>query len=154
MRKNFLLVVTTYLFLNTSAQTYWQPSQVLKMKNISSLSVSPDGSKIAYAVREALMTDDASEYINTIYVAGADGKNTVQLTRNAKNNTTPKWSPDGKWIAFLSNRDGKNNIYLIAVAGGESEKITDVKTADRNFQWSPDDRAIAFTVSDAPSDAV
>ena len=152
MLKNFFLIITICITTVLSAQTYWQPSQVLKMKNISSLSISPDGNKIVYAVREAIMTDEASEYINTIYLANADGSNTVQLTRNTKNNTNPKWSPDGKWIAFTSNREGKNNLYMIAVAGGESEKITDVKTAINDFNFSPDGSMIAFTVTDAPSD--
>ena len=68
MLKNFFLIITICITTVLSAQTYWQPSQVLKMKNISSLSISPDGNKIVYAVREAIMTDEASEYINTIYM--------------------------------------------------------------------------------------
>lgn len=153
MQKIFLFIITICITVTLSAQTYWQPSQVLKIKNISSLNVSPDGSKIAYAVREALMNDEASEYINTIYVANADGSNTVQITRNTKNNTNPKWSADGKWICFVSNRDGKSNLYRIAVAGGESEKITDVKTGINDFNWSADGSMIAYTTTDAPSDA-
>ncbi len=153
MRKTLLLLLAIYIVTQLSAQkTYWQPLQVMKMKNISSVSVSPDGNKVAYAVREAVMTDDRSEYVNQVYVANADGSNVVQLTRNDKNNTSPKWSPDGKWIAFNSNRDGKSNLYLIAVAGGESEKITDVKTGINDFNWSPDGTMIAFTLTDAPSD--
>lgn len=153
--KKLLLVLLTAASVCAVAQTktYWQPAQVMKMKNISSVSVSPDGSKVAYTVREAIMSDERSEYTNQVFLANADGSNVLQLTRNDKNNTLPKWSPDGKSLAFLSNRDAKNNIYVIPVAGGESEKITDVKTSVNDFHWSPDGTMIAYTTADAPSDA-
>jgi dipeptidyl aminopeptidase/acylaminoacyl peptidase len=153
--KKLVLFVLPLISVSVFAQpkTYWQPEQTLKMKNISSVSVAPGGNKVAYAVREAVMNDERSEYVNQIYVANADGSGQVQLTRNDKNNTTPKWSPDGKWIAFTSNRDGKSNLYLIEVAGGESEKLTDVKTGINDFHWSPNGAMIAYTITDAPSDA-
>ncbi|MFN2440025.1 MAG: TolB family protein, partial [Chitinophagaceae bacterium] len=53
------------------------------------------------------------------------------------------------WIAFTSNRDGKSNLYVIAIAGGESEKLTDVKTGVGDFEWRPDGKAIAYIVNDS-----
>lgn len=146
-----LLLVAPAVFAQT--KTYWSPEQCLQLKNITSVRVSPDGNKVLYTVREAIMTDDRSEYVNQVFMSNADGSNVIQLTRGDKNSANPKWSPDGAWIAYTSNRDSKNNLYILPLGGGEAEKVTDVKTGVGNFEWSPDGNAIAYTISDAPSDA-
>lgn len=145
-----LLFFALFLFpLLVTAQNNWSPEQCLKLKSISSSVASPDGQKVLYTVREAIMTDDRSEYINQVWVCNADGSNHVQLTRGEKNSSSPKWSPDGKWISFTSSRDGKANLYLLPVAGGEAEKMTDVKTAVGTYDWSRDGSMIAFLMLDA-----
>jgi dipeptidyl aminopeptidase/acylaminoacyl peptidase len=95
------------------------------------------------------MTDDRSEYVNQVFLCNADGSNTIQLTRGDKNSSNPKWSPDGKWIAFTSARDTKTNLYLLPIGGGESEKITDVKTGVGEYEWSHDGKSIAFLLVDS-----
>jgi len=154
MKNAYLLFIFCFFMTAAIAQkkTHWAPEQTMKMKNITAVRPSPDGSKVAYTVREAIMTDDRSEYINQVFLSNSDGSNAFPLTRNDKNNTNPKWSPDGKWIAFTTNRDSKNNLYVIPVSGGESEKLTDVKTGVGDFEWRPDGKAIAYIVNDATTD--
>ena len=154
MKPKFLLALfilcASFVFAQTKYN--WSPEQCLKMKNISSVVPSPDGGKVLYTVREAIMTDDRSEYINQVWVCNADGSNHIQLTKGDKNSSNPKWSPDGKWITFTSPRDGKANLYLMSTMGGEAEKITDVKSGIGNYDWSRDGKMIAFLMSDAASD--
>ena len=159
MKKSFLLIafcqllVANCLFSFTIlAQKNWSPEQCLKIKNITAVRVSPDGNKVLYTVREAVMTDDRSEYVNQVWLCNADGSNAIQLTKGDKNSSNPKWSPDGKWIAFTSSRDSKTNLYVLPVAGGEAEKITDVKTNVGDYDWSRDGKMIAFIMIDAADD--
>jgi dipeptidyl aminopeptidase/acylaminoacyl peptidase len=149
MKQVKLLLVFLFFAVFASAQKNWSPEQALKLKNISSVVPSPDGSKVLYTVREAVMTDDRSEYVNQVWLCNASGSNHVQLTKGDKNSSNPGWSPDGKWISFTSARDGKSNLYLLPVSGGESEKVTDVKTAVGTYKWSNDGSMIAFLMQDA-----
>ena len=159
MKQKLLLIIFIFLSVTIFAQTKtnpiaigWSPEQCLKLKNISAIVPSPDGNKVLYTVREAMMTEDRSEYVNQVWLCNADGSNHIQLTKGDKNSSSPGWSPDGKWISFTSSRDGKANLYLLPVGGGESEKITDVKTGVTNYEWSRDGSMIAFTMLDAAAD--
>jgi dipeptidyl aminopeptidase/acylaminoacyl peptidase len=96
-----------------------------------------------------LTTADKSEFVSQIWMATIATKQNLQLTFGDKTSSNPKWSPDGNWIAFTSNRkDNKNNLYLLSVNGGEAEPLTDVKSGVAAFEWSPDGRSIAFTMTD------
>lgn len=149
MKKIGIVIFTVLFVYSTSAQKNWSPEQCLKIKNITAVVPSPDGSRILYTVREAVMTDDRSEYINQVWLCNTDGNNHIQLTKGDKNSSNPKWSPDGKWIAFTSSREMKTNLYVLPVSGGEAEKLTDVKTNVGNYEWSNDASMIAFTMIDA-----
>ena len=131
------------------AQTAWDPELQLKLRAVGSPRVSPDGKKIVYTVNEAVMTPDKSEYVTQIWMANLDTKQSIQLTYGDKSSTNPKWSPDGNWIAFTSNRkENRNNLYLLSVNGGEAEPLTELKGSVSNFQWSPDSRWLAYTTPD------
>ena len=148
------LIITCILIGQTfyTVAQHWTPEHLLKLKNISSVQVSPKGDKVLYTVREALMTDDRSEYINQIWVVNSDGKNSLQLSHTDKNSSNPKWSPDGLSYAFTSSRSGKSNLYKISILGGEAEQLTDVKSGVGLFNWSPDGKSIAFLMMDHNTD--
>src|SRR5439155_21889036 len=103
MRPKLLLGVF-FLSISASSQTktYWSPEQCLKMKNISAVRLSADGNKALYTVREAVMTDDRSEYVNQVFLCNGDGSNTIQLSNADKNSFNLKSSPDVKRVSSVS----------------------------------------------------
>jgi dipeptidyl aminopeptidase/acylaminoacyl peptidase len=135
------------------AQSAWTPELSMTVKRVSSVIPSPDGTKVAFVVAEAVMEGEKSEWLSQVHVANADGSDSRQLTRGEKSATSPRWSPDGAWIGFVSARSGKGNVWRIRVAGGEAEQVTDEKGGVSAFEWSPDGATIAFVMTDPKTEA-
>jgi dipeptidyl aminopeptidase/acylaminoacyl peptidase len=141
--------VFVVLFVSAVSAQTWDPEMQLKVKAVGTPRVSPDGSRLVYTINEAVTTPDKSEFVTQIWMANIATKQNTQLTFGDKSSTNAKWSPDGQWIAFLSNRkDNRNNLYRLSLDGGEAEPLADLKSAVSNFAWSPDGRYIAFTMTD------
>ena len=131
----------------------WASDAQVAYPLITELALAPDGARTAYVVREPLMTDEKSEFLYHIYLVGAAGGEPIQITFGESSNTAPRFSPDGQFLAFLSTRAGKANIYAMRVAGGEAWPLTRYeKTAVGDLRFSPDGALIAFTMDEPPSD--
>ena len=144
-----LMLLVSASKAQTGAPAAWTPELQIKVRAIATPRVSPDGRRVVYTVSDAVTTPERSEYVSQIWMATADGKESIQLTFADKSSTNPKWSPDGNWIAFTSMRkENKNNLYLLRVGGGESEPLTDLKGSIADFDWSPDGRWLAYTTAD------
>ena len=152
MRLRMLLVALVFCgipALQAQSPAVWTPDTTFKVKRVGPVVPSPDGTRVAFVVGEAVMQGEKSEWISQIHVANADGSGSFQLTRGDKSSVGPRWSPDGQWIAFNSGRgDTKNNIFRIRVAGGEAEQLTAEKGSAAAFDWSPDGKSIAFAMTD------
>ena len=147
--RNTLLSITLYFISFTlSAQGIWSPLESMKIKSISQTEISNDGKSIAYVVREPIMEDKKSEYLSQIWVTDTESKENIQYTFNQKSSSSPKFSPDGKKIAFLSSRSGKNQIWIMNTLGGEARMLTKEKKGVRSIKWSPDGKMISFLKSD------
>jgi len=118
-----LLLVSAVAF----ADDVWTPETMILERNPGDVAVSPCGRWVAYTVSVAVMEEERSEFLTHIWISAADGSRTYKLTSGESSCTDPAWSPAGDWIAFLSDRSGKNNIWLIRPDGGEAERLTDVK---------------------------
>ncbi|HSR66361.1 MAG TPA: S9 family peptidase [Acidobacteriota bacterium] len=124
---------------------------ILNLKSPSSLAISPDGRKVAYVVREADWEEN--EYVSQIWLAGPD-EEPRQMTFGEKSASSPRFSPDGRWLSFTSSRDEKNQVFLLPLAGGEARKLTDAEEGVRGYQWAPDSQSIAYVASDEKSEAM
>lgn len=125
-----------------------------RLKRVSDPQVSPDGGWVAYAVRSVDAKEDRGD--TDIWMTSWDGKESVRLTTSKDSENTPRWSPDGRWLAFLSSRDDDNEasqVWLLPRAGGEAEKITEFKGGVEDLDWSPDSRRLILVVNDPDPDA-
>ncbi len=121
------------------------------LKTVGSPVLSPDGAHVAYTVRSMDLKKDTSD--SDIYLIPIAGGDPVRLTTSPKAETSPKFSPDGKWIAFLSSREGdKSQVWLLPRSGGEALRLTELKTGVDSFAWSPDSKKLALVVSDPDPD--
>ena len=134
------------------AQTPAGPSidDLLNLKRVGGAVISPDGRQVAFTIRETNWDENAFE--TEIWIGGAGPAR--QLTNAKKSSTQPAWSPDGTWIAFISDRDGKRQIYRMAVGGGEADKLTGGEEDIDRFAWSPSGSQIAYTMRDAQTEAM
>ncbi|MBI3666078.1 MAG: PD40 domain-containing protein, partial [Acidobacteria bacterium] len=128
----------------------WTPQLALKVHSVSSVVPSPDGKFVVYAQSWAEMEGERSETVTHLFLARADGSGELQLTRGEKSCDQPQWSPDGKWILFLSSRGGKNDLWRIRADGGEAERLTESKVDLGGFKVSPDGKQVAFLAPDPP----
>jgi tricorn protease len=86
----------------------------------------------------------AFAYHGDLWIANADGSHPVRLTAHVSRNTFPRLSPDGKWVAFTSNRMGNDDVWIIPSSGGEARQLTFHSTADTVVYWTPDGKRIIF----------
>ncbi len=140
-----IFVMTAALAAAADAPQQWTPELSLQVRSIAEVLPSPDGRAVAWTQSSALMSAEKSEANAQIFFAHADGTHRLQLTRGEKSANNPEFSPDGRFVFFASERDGKRNILRIAVDGGESESITDWKGSLTAFHVSPNGKWIAFT---------
>ena len=115
---------------------------LIRLDRISEVQISPDGKRVAYKI--STPDKEANRLVSNIWMVATNQGNPQQLTRGGTD-SQPRWSPDGKWIAFLSRGDGSSQIYLISVEGGEAFQVTKLSTDADNIGWSPDSKLIAFT---------
>jgi dipeptidyl aminopeptidase/acylaminoacyl peptidase len=144
--------LTTFAHATDAKPVTWSPTLAMQVKRIGSVQVSPDGKHAAFAVRQAMMEGDLSEFRTHVHLASADGSQSRQLTQGDKSCDDPQWSPDGAWIAFVSARSGKKNLWAVRPDGGEAIQLTDLKSDVGSFRWSPAGDSLALTAIDPPTD--
>lgn len=125
---------------------------VLNMQRLRDIALSPDGRSVAYVVQQPKSLDDSRGPTNTeIHLANTQGGDPVQLTHNPGRDSSPQWSPDGKTLAFISDRAGQPGSQLYALNPGHDtlQTLTRHTSGIISFAWSPDGKRIAF-LADQP----
>src|SRR5881296_816118 len=126
------------------------PEASLNLRNISDPQFSPDGSRLAFVVTEPAKGERRARHI---WIYEKQSGSLRQFTYSAKSDFLPRWSPDGKQLAFLSDRDDQQQVYAMRANGGEASALTKGKRSVQNFAWSPDGKQIAFLAPDAKTEA-
>ncbi len=124
---------------------------VMSMRAVSDPRISPDGRSVVFVVTQV---DMKTNFRNSdLWIVATGGGEPRPLTLSPKRDDSPQWSNDGKKVAFISDRDGRAQVYVMRIDGGEAERVTDVKTAAQSFAWSPDGKRIAYIAADSVPEA-
>jgi len=127
------------------------PESFLEWRDVQDPQFSPDGAKIAFVVSDPLKGGKRTRHI---WLYGKSANSTRQFTYSAKSESSPRWSPDGKELAFLSDRGGdEEQIFVLRSEFGEAEAVTKEKASVTAFEWSPDGKAIAYLAPDPKSES-
>ena len=124
-----------------------RPGDIYRLQTTGDAQISPDGKWLAYTLTTV---DSAKDKRNTdIWMMSWDGTETIQLTNSLDGESSPRWSPDGKYISFTAARNGiSSQLYLLNRLGGEAIKLTDIKGELNDYDWSPDGKKILLTIKD------
>ncbi|MFB6248159.1 MAG: prolyl oligopeptidase family serine peptidase [Salinibacter sp.] len=160
----FLLSLAALLLHTGSALAQGDPAgldssrvtvqEALNLREIDDVRPSPNGEWVAYVVsqREVHPSEKVHRVDSNIWVVPADGGEPTRLTRDSARDGSPRWSPNGNWIGFISDRGGKPQVWGIRPDGGEPWPVTEWTTGVEDFRFAPDGKRIGFTASPPQSD--
>lgn len=153
MQRPFLFLLL--LFCDFLSSLGAQPRRLLKpedfaaFRDVDEPNLSPDGNTMAYVVTTVDLTKDKQPA--NLWLAKFDGSENRQITFGETKQSHPRWSPDGKWLAFLSGREDENEngqLWIMSSSGGEAERLTQEKGSVDDFAWAPDSKRIVLVIHD------
>jgi len=146
-----VLLALPLLFGRTLAEPFGI-DHYLALGTVDEIAVSPDGSYVAYTLSTKDLDEDA--YTDAVWVQPADGSDAFRVSAKGAGSTSPQWSPDGRYLAVLSDRDEDiSQIWLYDRRGGDAQALTALPQGIDSYQWAPDSQKLLFVAEDAtPAD--
>ena len=145
-----VLALLIFCVLSVFSQEGTEPilaTDLLKLKAISQIDISPDGSKLVF-VLSSMGKDDGGEYryYRHLWMINLEGPmSPIQFTYGDRNDNSPTWSPNGSQIAFVREHNKRPQVWILPLRGGEAYRVSDAEFGASNPQWSPDGRKILFS---------
>ncbi len=149
-----IMAVTAILFAQQPARHPLKLDDLARMRDVRDPQLSPDGQWVAYVVSTVDVKEDKSN--SHIWLTSFDGKSDRQITFSQDSESSPRFSPDGKYLAFTSSRPGPakgNQVWLLDRSGGEATQLTATKGRLQSYEWSPDAKRLALVIGDPDPDA-
>ena len=120
-----------------------QISDIYRFKLVSDPQISPDGSRVVFVVET--MHKVKRKYYTNLWLVPSTGGRARKLSHGKKNDNSPRWSPDGESVAFISKRNEASQIWLLPMEGGEARQLTRLpKGKVSSIKWSSDGKEIGF----------
>lgn len=148
----FVLFVVPALTAQDNGAKVWTVDDVIAVKGVSDIAISPDGKRIAYVVTERSLADNVTN--SDVWIVSVTGGDARRVTSGPRADRAPQWSNDGSWLAFLSDRtDRRLQVYGIDPTGGEAWQITRHESAVSSFRLSPDAKRVVYVAASPASRA-
>ena len=130
--------------MNPEQRRGMRPEDITRIRWVSDVQMSPDGGRVAFVV--TTLSEERDAYLANIWMAAIDGGESRRLTSGDRRDSAPRWSPDGRRLAFISERrgDSRPQLYIMPTDAGEAERLTQQTRGVSEPVWSPDGKRLAF----------
>jgi len=144
-----LFAIAAFALAQPPAKRLLKIEDMHRFHDVRDAQISPDGKWVAYTVNSVDIAADKGD--TDVWITSWDGTQHLRMTTSPESETAPRWSPDGRYLSFLSSRPGKakgNQVWLLDRSGGEAQQFTDVKGRLSGYEWSPDSKKLLLVVAD------
>jgi dipeptidyl aminopeptidase/acylaminoacyl peptidase len=143
------LLAASLVFAQSTSRRLLKLDDIDRFHDVRDVQISPDGKWVAYTLSSVDLAGDKSD--TDVWMASWDGSRQLRLTSSPENENAPRWSPDGRYLSFLSGRPGKakgTQVWLLDRMGGEAQQLTEVKGRLSSCEWSPDSQRLLLVMQD------
>jgi dipeptidyl aminopeptidase/acylaminoacyl peptidase len=149
LRVSIGLLAASLIFAQSTSRRLLKLDDIHSFQDVRDAQISPDGKWVAYTINSVDVAGDKSD--SDVWMVSWDGSRQVRLTSSPENENAPRWSPDGRYLSFLSGRPGKakgTQVWLLDRMGGEAQQLTEVKGRLSACEWSPDSKRLLLVMQD------